>query len=96
MSAEPDVYDISDTELLTNIIKELIAANEIKALRKLLKNNSNCIQFKPKDLNKLFKINGYKFTKRKDRLVLILDKHDSLDYKCVTVLNKIVMDISSK
>ena len=96
MSAEPDVYDISDTELLTNIIKELIAANEIKALRKLLKNNSNCKQFKPKYLYRLFKINGYKFTKRKDRLVLILDKHDSLDYKCVTVLNKIVMDISSK
>ena len=89
-------FEISEAELLLNFIRELVDRNEIKALRKLLKNNPYYTQFKTKDLNKQFKIDGYKFTKRNNNIILIVDKKDTVNDKCNVVLNKIASAIDSK
>ena len=83
-------FEISEAELLLNFIRELVDRNEIKTLRKLLKNNPYYTQFKTKDLNKQFKINGYKFTKRNNNIILIVDKKDTVNDKCNEVLNKVM------
>ena len=88
-----DVYNVDDIELIQKLIGRLVAANELKALRVLLKNNPYCIHLKPKELNKQFKINGYKFTKRKDRLILIVDKKKLISDKCTDMLNQMVATI---
>ena len=96
MSSRLNPFEISGAELLLNFIRELVDRNEIKALRKLLKNNPYYTQFKTKDLNKQFKIDGYKFTKRNNNIILIVDKKDTVNDKCNVVLNKIASAIDSK
>ena len=88
-----DVYNVNDIELIQKLIGRLVAANELKALRVLLKNNPYCIHLKTKELSKQFKINGYKFTKRKDRLILIVDKKKLISDKCTDMLNQMVATI---
>ena len=89
-----NIYDISEKEILFNFISELAKRDEIKPLRKLIKNNPYCNQFKPKELNNQIKITGYKFTKRNGNLILIVDKKDSVNDKCLGVLNEVLNDIT--
>lgn len=96
MSSQLTAFEISEAELLFNFIKELVDRNEIKALRKLLKNNPYYTQFKTKDLNRQFKIDGYKFTRRNNNIILIVDKKDTISDKCDEVLNRIANEIDSK
>lgn len=96
MSSQLTAFEISEAELLINFIKELVDRNEIKALRKLLKNNQYYTQFKTKDLNRQFKIDGYKFTRRNNNIILIVDKKDTISDKCDEVLNRIANEIDSK
>lgn len=95
MNNERDVYEINERDILLKLIEELINKNELKALRNLLKNNHYCIQFKPKELNKLFKIEGYKFTKRNNNIILIVNKNESVNEKCEKLLNNIITDLTS-
>lgn len=94
MDNERSVYEINESDKLLKLIEELINKNELKALRTLLRNNPYCIQFKTKELNKLFKINGYKFSKRNNNIILIVNKNDSVNDKCEKVLNDIMKDLT--
>ena len=78
MTLQLNAFEISEAELLLDFFRELVNKNEIKTLRKLLKNNPYYTQFKTKDLNKQFKIDGYKFTKRNNNIILIVDKKDTI------------------
>ena len=93
MTSQLTAFEISEAELLLNFIRELVNKNEIKALRKLLKNNPYYTQFKTKELNKKFKIDGYKFTKRNNTIILIVDKKNTVSDKCDEVINKIASEI---
>lgn len=94
MDNERSVYEINESDKLLKLIEEIINKNELKALRTLLRNNPYCIQFKPKELNKLFKIEGYKFTKRNNNIILIVNKNDTVNDKCEKVLNDIMKDLT--
>ena len=87
------IFEVSEKDILLNLFGELIKRNEIKALRKLLKNNRYCKQFKPKELNNQFNINGYKFTKRNNNIILIVDKKDNVNDKCLGVLNEVFNEL---
>ena len=87
------IFEVSEKDILLNLFGELIKRNEIKALRKLLKNNPYCKQFKPKELNNQFNINGYKFTKRNKNIILIVDKKDNVNDKCLGVLNEVFNEL---
>ncbi|KAK8870638.1 hypothetical protein M9Y10_013796 [Tritrichomonas musculus] len=85
--------NISDLELLKQLIKELIRDDEIAALRKLLRVNKNCMKFKTKDLNDELYKDGYRFVKRNGVMTYITSKQkpkygESIE-KCQSVLNKI-------
>ncbi|KAK8899118.1 hypothetical protein M9Y10_001419 [Tritrichomonas musculus] len=88
-----NMFDISEKDILLNFIGELVKRNEIKALRKLLKNNPYYAQFKPKELNNQFNINGYMFTKRNNNIILIVDKKDSVNDKCLGLLNEVLNEL---
>ena len=84
-----NICEINDIDIIKKVIHELILMNQIKALRRLLKNNPYCIQLKPKDLNKEYNIKGYKFSKRNTNLVLIIDKKDLVNDKCIELMNRL-------
>ena len=73
MTSQLTAFEISEAKLLLNFIREHVNRNEIKVLRKLLKNNPSDAQFKTKDLNRQFKIDGYKFTRRNNNIILFVD-----------------------
>ena len=88
-----NLNNISDLELLKQLIRELINDNEISALRKLLRINKNCMKFKTKDLNEELYKDGYKFVKRNGIMTYIQVKHkpkygESIE-RCQSILNKI-------
>lgn len=66
MNKENDIIHSSETIL--KVIDKLIEQKEYKLLRKFLKNNINSDKLKPKELNNMFQIDDYKFTKRKGKL----------------------------
>ncbi|KAK8836429.1 hypothetical protein M9Y10_015462 [Tritrichomonas musculus] len=68
-----NVLDISDKELLLKIIAKLVEDNDLKVLRKLINNNETVQSFKPKELNIRFPIEGYRFTTRGKKLILMKD-----------------------
>ena len=85
--------DISDLELLKQLIRELIKDNDIAALRKLLRINKNCMKFKTKDLNEELYKDGYRFVKRNGVMTYIQVKRkpkygESIE-RCQSILNKI-------
>ena len=88
-----NVADVSDLTLLKQLISELIKNNEITALRKLLRINKNCIQFKTKDLNEELYKDGYKFVKRNGIMTYIQvkqkPKYGKSIEKCQSILNNI-------
>ncbi len=88
-----DVFTVDDLELIKKLIKELANKNEIKAIRMLLKNIPNCSQLIPKELNKEIKINKYKFSSRDGRLILIANKTDTVNDRCVEILNNVVNEL---
>ena len=88
-----DVFTVDDIELIKKLIKELANKNEIKAIRMLLKNNPNCSQLIPKEMNKEIKINKYKFSSRGGKLILIINKKDTVNERCVKLLNNVVNEM---
>ncbi len=88
-----NLNNISDLELLKQLIRELIKDNEISALRKLLRINKNCMKFKTKDLNEELYKDGYRFVKRNGVMTYIQVKRkpkygESIE-RCQSILNKI-------
>ena len=88
-----DVFSIDDMKLIKKLIKELANKNEIKAIRMLLKNNPHCSQLIPKEMNKEIKINKYKFSSRGGKLILIINKKDTVNERCVKLLNNVVNEM---
>ncbi len=88
-----DVFTVDDLELIKKLIKELANKNEIKAIRMLLKNNPHCSQLSPKEMNKEIKINKYKFSSRGGKLILIINKKDTVNERCVKLLNNVVNEM---
>ena len=88
-----DVFTVDDLELIKKLIKELANKNEIKAIRMLLKNNPHCSQLIPKEMNKEIKINKYKFSSRGGKLILIINKKDTVNERCVKLLNNVVNEM---
>lgn len=87
------VTDITDLNTLKQLIKELINANEINALRRLLRVNKNCSKLSTKELNNLIHKSGYKFVKRNGVMTYIMIKYKPANEKyldiCQNVLNNI-------
>ena len=88
-----DVFTVDDLELIKKLIKELVNKNEIKAIRMLLKNNPHCSQLIPRELNKEIKISKYKFSSRGGRLILIVNKMDTVNDRCVKLLNNVINEL---
>ena len=84
-----NIYSISDKDVLKKLIAELLYKNEIKALRQLLKNNPYAIQLKPRELNKELKPQGYKFSSRRTNLILMIDNHNSVKDKNLSIINNV-------
>ena len=88
-----NVFEIDDIELIKKLIRELANRNEIKALRKLIRNNKRCTRLNPKELNKEIHVDKYKFSSRGGNLILIVDKKDSVNDKCMNVLDNAVIEM---
>ena len=65
-----NIFEISDKDLLMNVIEKLVETKEYKLLRQLIRNNQTVQCFKPRELNMKFPIDGYRFTTKGKVLVL--------------------------
>ena len=64
MNKEVSFYNLTDEETIKKMIGELIQCKEYRLLNKFLKNNNECDKLVSKELNRLYYIEGYKYTKR--------------------------------
>ena len=88
------IYEIKDQGSIMKIIKELVDRNEIKLMRKLIRNNEISHQLDTKELNKNVKYNGYHFVKRNGKMTFVkynyvsvkgkLNDHESELIKCIS------------
>ena len=85
---------VTDTRILKAVIGELIKANELKALRRLLKINSNCNKLSAKELNKEFPLEKHKFVTRNDKIEFIrAEVKKSVNEKCIDICNECLAKI---
>lgn len=91
-----NVFEITDKELLMDIIGELVETNEFKLLRKLIKNNQTVQSFTPKELNMKFPINGYRFTTKGKVLVLTREYYYKPGKQVNTRFLEIINHVSNK
>lgn len=67
MNKEVSFYNLTDEETIKKMIGELIECKEYRLLNKFLKNNNECDKLVSKELNRLYYVEGYKFTKRHNK-----------------------------
>ena len=67
MNKEVSFYNLTDEETIKKMIGELIKCKEYRLLNKFLKNNNECDKLVSKELNRLYYVEGYKFTKRHNK-----------------------------
>ena len=86
---------IPDQRSMMKIIKELVNRDELKLMRKLMRNNEISNQLDTKELNKNVKYNGYHFVKRNGKMTFVkynyvsfkgkLNDHESELIKCISL-----------
>ena len=89
-----DIINITDKELLMNIIEKLVKMKDIKLLRKLINSNKTVHQFNPKQLNLRFPLNGYRFTSRGKKLILLKEYYYKNGNETNSKLLKIIQSVS--
>ena len=64
------IYALDDEKVIKEFIKKLIDIKEIKLLNRFLLKNPTANQLKLKDLNKEFKVDGFRFCNSNGRKIL--------------------------
>ena len=86
------IYSLEDEKIIKEFIKKLIDIKEIKLLNRFLLKNPTANQLKLKDLNKEFKVDGYKFCNSNGRKILQVwrkkSKHEIYDDLLVNIVNE--------
>ena len=90
-----NITEVFDVTILKSLIGELIKANELKALRRLLRINNNCNKLNVKELNKEFPLEKHKFIKRKDSIAFITVNKKSVIDKCIDICNEYLTKINT-